>query len=560
MEFLSTKFVEEYVKNNPKPLTELGEFVYYRTYSRWLENKGRREYWHETVKRAIEYNIALEYKWMRDIGFSIDLKAMRDEAKKLFVNIYETKQFPSGRTLWLGNANEKVNKDFVLGNFNCFSRGTQFITDRGIKSFEDFNDGDSVNVLNERGKWANATVKEFGNSEIYELTIRNGKRIETIKTTENHRWFAKNTPSYSTFDIRTTSQLNEGDILRTKRSYEWSNIVPSKIGIMHGMVYGDGTYDKRKNHCRIHLINEKRELVKHFIDGSISTTGKDGNVVVYGLPKHWKELPNIDMNIEYLYGFLVGLFATDGSNSNNQHTISNSSYEDIKRIRDIAVVCGINVGNIRMIREDSPFNNEYSPLYQFTLSSIDIKNGFHLRRLHKDNFLDKEATNRSVERYWKVESVVATGRYEPVWCVQEPETESFTLFNGVLTKNCSFLNISKFEDLGDLFYLLMVGCGVGLKTTKKLASKMSKIRVNTVLLHSEYKPVAVEQRLEDTKLVLMDNGFAKIYVGDSKNGWIEALRKYFEMLTDEEYKDVHTIKLSYNSVRPRGERLKTFGG
>lgn len=119
MEFLSTKFVQEYAEKNPKPLTELGEFVFYRTYSRWLEHKGRREYWHETVKRAVEYNMALAYKHMRDIGLQIDLKAMRDEAKELFINIYNTKQFPSGRTLWLGNANPTVNRDFVLGNFNC---------------------------------------------------------------------------------------------------------------------------------------------------------------------------------------------------------------------------------------------------------------------------------------------------------------------------------------------------------------------------------------------------------------------------------------------------------
>jgi len=243
MEFLSTKFVEDYVKDNPQALTELGQFVYTRTYSRWLDSKGRREYWHETVKRAIEYNMALEYKRMRDIGFKINLKDIRDEAKELFKNIYETKQFPSGRTLWLGNANEKVNKDFALGNFNC-----------------------------------------------------------------------------------------------------------------------------------------------------------------------------------------------------------------------------------------------------------------------------------------------------------------------------SFLNISNWEDLGDLFYLLMVGTGVGFKSTKKLAKKMDKIRVNTTLLHSEFKAVEVDQRLEDTKVVVMSNGFAKIYVGDSKDGWVNALREYFKLLTLEDNEDIHTIKISYNSVRPKGERLKTFGG
>lgn len=243
MEFLSTNFVMDYVKDNPKPLSELGEFVYYRTYSRWLEGRSRREYWHETVKRAIEYNMALEYKHIRDIGMKPDLKRMRDEARELFVSIYNTKQFPSGRTLWLGNGNETINKDFVLGNYNC-----------------------------------------------------------------------------------------------------------------------------------------------------------------------------------------------------------------------------------------------------------------------------------------------------------------------------SFLNIETWSDLSELFYLLMVGTGVGFKSTKKMASKMPKIRTNTKLLHSEFKPVPVEQRLEDTKVVKMNNGFAKIYVGDSKNGWIQALDEYFELLSNPENEDVHTIKISYNSVRPKGERLKTFGG
>ena len=102
--------------------------------------------------------------------------------------------------------------------------------------------------------------------------------------------------------------------------------------------------------------------------------------------------------------------------------------------------------------------------------------------------------------------------------------------------------------------------GVGFKSTKKLAKGMKPIRINTTLLHSEYKPVEVSQRLEDTKLVEFDNGFAKIYIGDSKNGWVNGLRTYFEILTEEKYEHIHTVKISYNSVRPKGERLKTFGG
>lgn len=395
MEFLSTNFVMNQVENNPQPLNELGDFVYNRTYSRWLNNRGRREYWHETVKRALEFNMALEYSHMKNIGLSPNIKRMMKEAQEIFKNVYQAKQFPSGRTLWIGNGNETVNKEFTSGNFNCFTRDTEFLTDKGIKSFEDFDHGDAVNVVNANGKWAPATVRNFGESEIYELQVRNGNRVETIKTTENHRWYAKNTPTYSTFDIRTTSELSEGD---------------------------------------------------------------------------------------------------------------------------------------------------------------------HLRELHKDNYIVKNINYQSKERYWKVESIVATGECENVWCVQEPETESFVLANGILTKNCSFLNIKEWSDLGELFYLLMVGVGVGFKSTKKMATQMPKIRTNSTLLHSDYEPVLPEQRLENTKVVDMGNGFAKIYVGDSKEGWMESLNEYFKLLTLPEHEDIHTIKISYNSIRPKGERLKTFGG
>ena len=34
---------------------EMSKFVYYRTYSRWDDAKGRRETWDETVNRCVDY-------------------------------------------------------------------------------------------------------------------------------------------------------------------------------------------------------------------------------------------------------------------------------------------------------------------------------------------------------------------------------------------------------------------------------------------------------------------------------------------------------------------------
>ncbi|MGZ0052443.1 ribonucleoside-triphosphate reductase, adenosylcobalamin-dependent [Brevibacillus gelatini] len=126
--------------------------------------------------------------------------------------------------------------------------------------------------------------------------------------------------------------------------------------------------------------------------------------------------------------------------------------------------------------------------------------------------------------------------------------------------NCSFLNIRSWDDLGDLFYLLLVGTGVGFKCTKEMAAGLGPIRTNVTLLSSEYRPLPKHQRLERSEMNVLDNGFAKIYVGDSKEGWVESLRLYLQILTDPAYEHIHTVKISYNSVRPKGERLKRFGG
>lgn len=89
---------------------------------------------------------------------------------------------------------------------------------------------------------------------------------------------------------------------------------------------------------------------------------------------------------------------------------------------------------------------------------------------------------------------------------------------------------------------------------------MPKIRTNVEFLHDEYKPVKPEERLEKTKVTNLGNGFVKVYIGDSKEGWVQSLDEVFNILTSSEFDDVHSIKFSYNSIRPKGERLKTFGG
>lgn len=126
--------------------------------------------------------------------------------------------------------------------------------------------------------------------------------------------------------------------------------------------------------------------------------------------------------------------------------------------------------------------------------------------------------------------------------------------------NCAFIEIKDWKDLCEIFYLLLVGTGVGFKATKSNIANLPPIRTNFELLHSEYKPLSKSERLEHTEITIMNNGYAKIYIGDSKEGWVESLKYFLNLLTKPEYENIKHIKLSYNSIRPKGERLHTFGG
>jgi ribonucleoside-triphosphate reductase (thioredoxin) len=139
--------------------------------------------------------------------------------------------------------------------------------------------------------------------------------------------------------------------------------------------------------------------------------------------------------------------------------------------------------------------------------------------------------------------------------------------NGVADKyplsnfNCSFLNVRSWSDLGDLFYLLLVGTGVGFKCTKEFAAELAPIRTNVEVIHEPYIQRYPVTKIADTSLhVLEDEQKAVIHVGDSKEGWVDSLRKFFEVLTEAKYEHIQTIGIYYDYVRPKGARLNTFGG
>lgn len=115
---LQQSFVESYRNVTPPwGFGGLGEIVYLRTYSRFIEEQGRNETWLETCARAI--NGALE----------IGAQLTDEEAEKLFDHMYNLRCSLAGRALWqLGTP--------LVQKFNGTSLNNCYFTN--IERIEDF--------------------------------------------------------------------------------------------------------------------------------------------------------------------------------------------------------------------------------------------------------------------------------------------------------------------------------------------------------------------------------------------------------------------------------------
>jgi adenosylcobalamin-dependent ribonucleoside-triphosphate reductase len=126
--------------------------------------------------------------------------------------------------------------------------------------------------------------------------------------------------------------------------------------------------------------------------------------------------------------------------------------------------------------------------------------------------------------------------------------------------NCAFEIINDYHAFRDLFYLLMIGSGVGVRILKDDVAQLPKIRGNFKIIHEDYTPIEKSKREDNTGIEFNHNNTVRIIVGDSKEGWVQALDHFLSFVYSSEYRNINTIIINYNNVRPKGETLKTFGG
>lgn len=501
------------------PWGPIGYVTFKRTYARRLNDddpNSPTEEFPDVVEReldACERQLKLEFT---------------DEEKRRYAETrLGLKWSVAGRFMWqLGT--KTVERLGLPSLQNCFSADTEFVTSQGIKKFADFNDGDTV-VIKGADSWKGATVKQFGEQDLVELRVLRGmKGSSTIRTTPNHRWIVCDKYGRGN-KIKLTSELQAGDYLKkTSTKTNMHNLKMCKVGIQHGLVFGDGHYNKNAKCCAFVPCGDAREeYIKLFHETEVATE-------ISGLPYNWKELPSFDYNKHYIYGFMAGWFAADGSVSKNGGLIlCNKSRETLMYAKGLLAKLDIYCGDPILNREISPFDGSPSTLYKLTIFRENVNSDFLLLAKHKKNW--KEYSRRL---NWRVESVGPVVSREKVWCVVEPENEEFALSNGILTKNCANITVDHpVEPFTWAFDMLMLGAGVGFNVQREHVYSLPKLKGKI-------------------KIERLDTNDADFIVPDTREGWVKLLSKVLKA----HFYGGQGFTYSTVCIRGKGAPIKGFGG
>lgn len=338
----------------------------------------------------------------------------------------------------------------------CFSGDTGVITDKGVFKMKDI-ENKSVKVINGDGNWSDVVFTNRGKQKLMKITMRRERELKEIFATPDHRWHITKGNYHKFVGVTTTDFLESGMEIKNVLAPKPNRNLDTRAGIVHGIVYGDGYIldDGKKDangNYKFHtqLCEDKIEdleyYLKDFLHGRlISSTEDDSRCKSLRLRLesfiNLKELP-VNMSNEYLYGFVSGLLATDGTINKGTVRITGNE-QTIRYLESICPQIGFKVSNvaicakkgritqIRGIRCESKQDTWYISLEG---CSIDYRKDL-LREFHEDKFTDFNEGNRRNSN-WKVVSVEKTDRFEDVYCCVEPNTHKFVLNGGVLSSNC----------------------------------------------------------------------------------------------------------------------------
>lgn len=330
---------------------------------------------------------------------------------------------------------------YAVGMHNCCARETKFCTTYdGVRSFEDYEDGDKVSVLTPMGVHKMATVHKYGVQKLNKITFSfAGQRFVTERFTADHRWILTDGTETTKLKIGdklhkppVTIRVNEEENCEYKDAFWEKANEKERYYWCLGFVLADGTEAYRWSHgkkkedikfVRMRLCGDKVKYEPRFAQLKHSTkemTNGDLYLTFSSVIGFRKIFPDLSqMTRSEKAALMAGLYAADGQHSGSRKSILTTDEQIASFIEDEAPALGWFI--------------------------LNIKDKTGEKTNYKTRGFTKEYTfiGDSNKYYWTVVDI-QEDKEEEVWCLDVEDLHSFVLPNGIVTGNC--LSIP-FDDL-----------------------------------------------------------------------------------------------------------------
>ncbi len=520
-EYLSVRVVLELVQRKVMSIRALQEYTYYAKYARHNQSMKRRETWSEAVDRVKEMHLRKYPQASEEIEWA-------------FEQVKQKKVLGSQRALQYGGRPIEIKNARM---YNCFRRDTRFITKNGVRSFEDFQNGDMIEVLSHTGAWRAAVVRNYGSGSLRRIVVKRGAAEHEVWATDNHRWIER---GGSFIDVlREGQHLQEGPDIFNKFTYADANPM-ERLYWAYGYVFGDGTCVQDGNgqlrYSMVRICKKDAEFRQRFEELGFKTSSSaslNGDFMAY-TGSYLKTLPDPNVDSPSLIrAFVRGFLDADGERNSNENSpnpflsIQQTGSEGIEFIRRLFPVAGVYlVSEVDKTGQMTPFTGP---------------SGRHLTsQFRVFNALGKTAAHFVAHPT----SDVVSG---DLWCLEVEEDQSFVLDFGLATGNCTVSFCDRMRFFQEAFWLLLCGCGVGFSAQRhhvaKLPNFSDKIKINYQLNgHAPHRTYVIPDTIE---------------------GWSDALgilmASYIPMPEFAEWEGV-IVDFDYSLIRPAGAPLSSGAG
>jgi adenosylcobalamin-dependent ribonucleoside-triphosphate reductase len=517
----------------------VGSFTYKRTYSRTKPDGTSEEFW-ETVQRVVEGTFMIQKIHCRAMGLPWNEQKAQRSAQDMYRRIWDFKFTPPGRGLWIMGSDLVYQKGGAALN-NPLHVDTMVLTkEQGWVPLGTLAGRDEVTLLSSiklygrdhtstgaSPTWVKASVSSIEEQPSRRIVFRdNAGYVTEIMASENHRWFSRQSVKHQ-WERITTMDLQEGH--QVPLTMPAKNAPVSIFGAQHGLFFGDGTRSNGELHQFTDSVDVLRDLFGPLAQKADNR--RDDEWVVRNCPRGWSKAPEVTEDTSYLYGFLAGYFAADGSVSESGAcTLCSSRREELEQIRLLFQAAGVRVGGVRLSSTESNYSDERE-LWKVSVHNHDLWPEFFLKPLHLARWERRGSSPK--RKYAQVVHVEDAGTQQ-VLCATVPDYEQFVVEGFILTSNCAFVTSEDIDrDFADPFCFLMdmsmLGVGVGGDTRGA-----GKVRLQA-------------PRVTDEPFV----------VQDSREGWVDLVRAVLNSFVG---KGFYPANIDYSKVRPRGAPLKQFGG